>query len=102
MGPPVTLCYNDPHITSEEELVNECQFPVRKGRWGRCRRMIGGYFGEKGISSRGIGIRNISYIQPKWENIRNSYIPTNWDIMRSIVDIPSLGDILFMIERREI
>jgi hypothetical protein len=69
VGPSVTVCYSDPHITSEEELVNECQFLVRKGRWGRCRRMIGGCFGERGISSRGLDIRNISYIQPKWENI---------------------------------
>ena len=89
MGPSVTICYNDPHITSEEELVNECQFLVRKGRWGRCRRMIGGCFGERVISSRGIDIRNL-------------YTPTNWDNMQSIVDIPNLGDILFMIERREI
>jgi hypothetical protein len=101
VGPSVTVCYSDPHITSEEELVNECQFLVRKGRWGRCRRMIGGCFGERGISSRGLDIRNISYIQPKWENIRNSYIPTNRDNLRSILDIPNLGDILFMIEWRE-
>ena len=31
-GPSVTVCYNDPHTTSEEELVSECQFPVRKRR----------------------------------------------------------------------
>ena len=29
-GPSVTVCYNDPHTTPEEELVSECQFPVRK------------------------------------------------------------------------
>lgn len=29
-GPSVTVCYNDPHNTSEEELVSESQFPVRK------------------------------------------------------------------------
>ena len=26
----IIVCYNDPHTTSEEELVSECQFPVRK------------------------------------------------------------------------
>ena len=31
-GPSVTVCYNDPHTTPEEELVSECQFPVRKRR----------------------------------------------------------------------
>ena len=30
VGPPVTVCYNDPHTTPEEELVRECPFPVRK------------------------------------------------------------------------
>ena len=30
VGPSVTVCYNDPHNTSEEELVSESQFPVRK------------------------------------------------------------------------
>lgn len=30
VGPAVTICYNDPHTTPEEELVSECQFPVRK------------------------------------------------------------------------
>ena len=30
VGPSVTVCYNDPHTTPEEELVNECQFPVGK------------------------------------------------------------------------
>lgn len=28
-GPSVTVCYNDPHTTPEEELISECQFPVR-------------------------------------------------------------------------
>jgi len=32
VGPSVTVCYNDPHTTPEEELVSECQFPVRKRR----------------------------------------------------------------------
>ena len=30
VGPSVTVCYNDPHTTPEEELISECQFPVRK------------------------------------------------------------------------
>jgi effector-binding domain-containing protein len=30
VGPSVTVCYNDPHTTPEEELVSECQFLVRK------------------------------------------------------------------------
>ena len=73
----IIVCYNDPHTTSEEELADECQFLVRKGRWERCKRLIGGCFGEKKIQARG------------------AYI-------RSIADISNLGDILFMIERREI
>jgi len=32
VGPSVTVCYNDLHTTPEEELVSECQFPVRKRR----------------------------------------------------------------------
>ena len=32
VGPAVTVCYNDPHTTPEEELVSECPFPVRKRR----------------------------------------------------------------------
>ena len=28
VGPSVTVCYNDPHTTPEEELVSECQFPM--------------------------------------------------------------------------
>jgi AraC family transcriptional regulator len=30
VGPSITICYNDPHTTPEEELISECQFPVRK------------------------------------------------------------------------
>lgn len=26
----VTVCYNDPHTTPEEEWISECLFPVRK------------------------------------------------------------------------
>ena len=32
VGPAVTICYNNPHTMPEEELVSECQFPVRKRR----------------------------------------------------------------------
>ena len=32
VGPSVTICYNDPHTTPEEERVSKCQFPVRKRR----------------------------------------------------------------------
>jgi effector-binding domain-containing protein len=30
VGPSVTICYNDPHTTPEEELISECPFPVKK------------------------------------------------------------------------
>jgi len=42
------------------------------------KRMVGGCFGEKGVSSRG-------------RYIRSSYIPPIWDDMRSIADITKLG-----------
>ena len=32
VGPSITVCYNDPQTTPEEELISECQFPVRKRR----------------------------------------------------------------------
>ena len=32
VGPSITVCYNDPHITPEEELISECQFRVMKRR----------------------------------------------------------------------
>ena len=32
VGPPVAVCHNDSHTALEEELVSECQFPVRKRR----------------------------------------------------------------------
>ena len=32
VGPSITVCYNDPRTTPEEELISECQFPVRKRR----------------------------------------------------------------------
>ena len=44
-------------------------------------------------SSRGMYIRSTSDILPR-KDIRNSYIPPNWNDMRSIADITKLGDIL--------
>ena len=55
--------------------------------------VIGERFGEKKISSRGMHIRSTSDILPKWEDIRNSYIPPNWNDMRSITDIPKISEI---------
>ncbi len=55
--------------------------------------MIGECFGEKGISSRGMYIRSTSDILQKWKDIRNSYIPPNWDDMRNIADITKLSKI---------
>jgi hypothetical protein len=48
---------------------------------------------EKEGSSRGMYIRSTSDIPPKGKYIRNSYIPPNWNDMRSIADITKLGDI---------
>ena len=44
--------------------------------------------------SREMYIRSTSDILPKGKDIRNSYIPPNWNDMRSIADIPKLSDIL--------
>jgi len=52
--------------------------------------MIEERFGEKKFPSRGMYIRSTSDISLKWENMRNSYIPPNWNDMRSIADIPKL------------
>jgi len=54
--------------------------------------MIEERFEEKKFSSRGMFIRSTSYILPRWKDIRNSYIPLNWNDMRSIADIPKLGE----------
>jgi len=51
--------------------------------------MIKGGFEKGGTSARGMYIRSTSDILPKWKT-------------REVLDIPNLGDILFMIERREI
>jgi len=47
-----------------------------------------------GDSSREMYIRSTSDILPKGKDIRNLYIPPNWNDMRSIADITKLGDIL--------
>ncbi|NQE06823.1 hypothetical protein C5S32_13205 [ANME-1 cluster archaeon GoMg1] len=54
--------------------------------------MIGKRSGEKNFSSRGMYIRSTSDILPKWEDIRSSCIPPNWNDMRNIADIPKLGE----------
>ena len=48
----------------------------------------------KGDSSRGMCIRSTSDIPPKGKDIRNSYIPPNWNDMRSIADITKLYEIM--------
>ena len=48
---------------------------------------------EKEGSSRDTYIRSTSDIPPKGKYIRNSYIPPNWNDMRSIADILKLSDI---------
>ena len=54
--------------------------------------MIQERFGEEKVSSRGMYIRSTSDILLKWTDIRNSYIPPIWNNMRSIADIPELGE----------
>lgn len=56
--------------------------------------MIREGFEKGGDLSIGMYMRSTSDIPPKWKDIRNSYIPPNQNDMRSIVDIPKLGDIL--------
>ena len=48
---------------------------------------------EKEGSSRGMYIRSTSDIPPKGKYIQDSYIPPNWNDMRSIADILKLPDI---------
>jgi hypothetical protein len=51
---------------------------------------------NKGEKKDAIGmcIRSTSDISRKGEDIRSSYIPPNWNDMRSIADITELSDIL--------
>jgi hypothetical protein len=55
--------------------------------------MIGEGFEKGGDSSRRMHIQSTSDTPPKWD-IRYSYIPLNWNDMRSIVDIPKLYEML--------
>jgi hypothetical protein len=45
---------------------------------------------EKRRSAIGMYIRSTSDILPKGKDIRNSYILSNWNVMRSIADITEL------------
>lgn len=63
------------------------------------RRMKGWVIQEKGGSYRGIYIRSTSDITPKWKDMRNSYIPLNWNDMRSIADITKLYAIGFGVRK---
>jgi hypothetical protein len=54
--------------------------------------MIGRCLREKRISSGRIYIRSTSDTPPNWMDIRNSYIPPDRHDIRSIADIPKLGE----------
>jgi len=56
-------------------------------------RMKGRKIKEKEGSVIVMYIRSTSDITPKWEDIRNSYIPPNWKDMRNIGDITKLNSI---------
>ena len=53
---------------------------------------LGNVWERKRISSRGMYVRSTSDILPKWKDMRNSYIPLNWNDMRSIADITKLSE----------
>ena len=55
--------------------------------------MKGRKIGEMGISSRGMYMRNITSIIPKWEDIRIADIITNGDDICSSADILELSEI---------
>ncbi len=63
--------------------------------------MMGRKIEEREESSRGMYIRSSSDILPKWKDIRNSYIPLNWNGIRSIADIPKLYAILPLVLKGE-
>jgi effector-binding domain-containing protein len=49
VGPSVTVCYDDPRTTPDEERVNECPFPVRKRKqWVMQKDDWWMFWGEKG------------------------------------------------------
>jgi hypothetical protein len=50
-------------------------------------------FGEENFSPQWVYIRSTLDSSPKWKDIRNSYIPPNWNDIRSIADIPELSKI---------
>ena len=49
---------------------------------------------EIGASFRGMYIRNIADIPPKWKGIRNADIMPNWSDICSTADIPKLCEIM--------
>ena len=50
---------------------------------------------EMGVLSRGLYMRNIADITPKWKDIRNADIIPNGSYLRSNADIPKLYAISF-------
>ena len=59
--------------------------------------MKGRKIGEMGVSSRGMYMRNITSIIPKWEDIRIADIIPNRDDICSTADILELGDIAIVV-----